>query len=569
MLASEKIKMVNELVAGSTKEELIWLNGYINGLIAGSSQPAIINGNGNRAGVVVKKLSLVFGTETGNSKKLASQFALLAKKKGITVKLSGLDQYRLGDLSTEEYLFVIISTHGEGEPPSAAKKFYDHIHQDGLKLPGLKYSVLALGDSAYPLFCKTGEDVDVQLKRAGAKPVVPIQKCDVDFETAAAEWFNNVLKALGEEQVSNSSSKPIPAALKSSGKKYYNGVVLTNINLNDRGSNKETFHIEIGAGETIVYEPGDSLAIIPANKKIIVEAIIQCTGIDRTRVIQTQKATATTEELLTKYLNICYLLTSTIKKYASVTGQEIPDGRMDLIDLLRNYPVKDAGQFAEVITILLPIAPRLYSISSSPAIHSREIHITVSKKQFYVQEEPRYGLCSDFLGELPVDSAVNFYIHKNRNFKPAADDKDMIMIGPGTGIAPFRSFLTERDTRGATGRNWLFFGEQYFTTDFLYQAEIQNHVQAGVLSKIDLAFSRDQPKKIYVQHRMLEKAKELYQWIEGGAFVYISGTKDPVSIDIENTLLQIIEEQGKSSAVEARKFLDQMKKADRYQKDVY
>jgi len=561
--------MVKELVAGSTKEELIWLNGYINGLIAVSLEPAMVNGNGHQGKVAVKKISLVFGTETGNSKKLASQFALSAKKKGIAVKLTSLDQYRLTDLSKEEYFFVIISTHGEGEPPAAAKKFYDYIHQDDLQLPGLKYSVLALGDTAYPLFCKTGEDVDLQLKRSGAKQVVPIQKCDVDFETAAGEWFNHVLKLLEDHQLHSNEIKVTESVLKSPGKKYYKGVVLANINLNDRGSNKETFHIEIGTDETVLYEPGDSLAIIPANKKIIVEAIIRLTGIDRTLLIKTQKETATAEELLTKHLNICYLLTSTIKKYASITSQEIPATRMDIIDLLGNYPVKNAEQFAEVIKILLPIAPRLYSISSSPATHSREIHITVSKKQFYVQEAQRYGLCSDFLGELPVDSEVSFYIHKNRNFKLTATDKDMIMIGPGTGIASFRSFLAERDVTGATGRNWLFFGEQYFTTDFLYQTEIQNHVQTGVLTKIDLAFSRDQQKKIYVQHRMLEKAKELYQWIEGGAFVYISGTKDPMSADVENVLLQIVEEQGKRSTAEARKFLDQMKDENRYQKDVY
>ena len=568
MLASEKIKMVKELVAGSTKEELIWLNGYINGLIEGSTKTGIINGNGHQTRVAVKKISLVFGTETGNSKKLAARFALSAKKNGITVKLASLDQYRLTDLSKEEYFFVIISTHGEGEPPAAAKRFYDHIHQDNLQLPRLKYGVLALGDTAYPLFCKTGEDVDLQLKRSGAKQVVPVQKCDIDFEAAAEEWFNRVLNALENEQVNHNSIELSPPVHRPA-KKYYKGTVLANINLNDRGSNKETFHIEIGADEPVLYEPGDSLAIIPANKKIIVEAIIKFTGIDRALVIETQKITATAEELLTKHLNICFLQAATIKKYASITNQDIPGARVDLIDLLRNYPVKNAEQFAEVIKILLPIAPRLYSISSSPASHAGEIHITVSKKQFYVQEEQRYGLCSDFLGELPVDSEVSFYIHKNRNFKLAAGDKDIIMIGPGTGIAPFRSFLAERDSTGATGRNWLFFGEQYFTKDFLYQTEIQNHVQAGVLSKIDLAFSRDQPEKVYVQHRMLENAKELYQWMEGGAVFYISGTKDPMSIDVENTLLQIIQEQGKTSAAEARKFLEQMNDENRYQKDVY
>ncbi|MDP4263729.1 MAG: sulfite reductase, partial [Bacteroidota bacterium] len=231
---------------------------------------------------------------------------------------------------------------------------------------------------------------------------------------------------------------------------------------------------------------------------------------------------------------------------------------------------KDPSQFTEVIRILSPIAPRLYSISSSPAAQgNNEIHLTVSRNSFRVKEEQRFGLCSDFLGDLPVDSIVTFYIHKNRSFRLPAPDKDVIMIGPGTGIAPFRAFLAERDAAGAAGKNWFFFGEQHFTTDFLYQTEMQNYLQTGVLNKIDLAFSRDQPEKVYVQHRMLEKANELYQWISNGAFLYVSGTKDPMSKDVENTLLQVIEEQGKKTKEEAKKYLDQLKEENRYHKDVY
>ena len=236
---------------------------------------------------------------------------------------------------------------------------------------------------------------------------------------------------------------------------------------------------------------------------------------------------------------------SAIARHEDLNGR-IRRNMMDTrraVSFLMRRRLLNADQFEDVVKILMPIAPRLYSVSSSPAAHGEnEIHITVAKNAFLSQDEQRYGLCSEFLGDLPVGSPITFYVHKDKNFKLPAADKDVIMIGPGTGVAPFRSFLAERDATGASGRNWFFFGEQHFTTDFLYQTEMQNYVETGVLTKIDLAFSRDQQEKIYVQHRIKEKAGEFFQWIDGGASVYISGTKDPMSKDVEHTLLQIIEE---------------------------
>lgn len=571
MLGEVKLKQLHELIDGYSKEELIWINGYLSGIVANEKTNGAVHTNGHEAKTIsTKKISLAFGTETGNAKRLAAQLAAVAKKKGVNAKLIGLDQYRLTDLTKEEYFFVVISTQGEGEPPIPAKKFYDHIHESSLDLSKLKYSVLALGDTSYPMYCKTGEDVDAQFSKFGAKQVVPLQKCDVDYEEDAQQWFEKVLSILEEQPV---QATPVPTTTQPAakkGKKYYNGTILTNINLNDRGSNKSTYHIEIGTDETIEYEPGDTIGIIPTNRKDVVNRILSLTGVDGSMILETTKVTAPISELLTQHLNICYLLTSTTKKYAAIIQQEIPDTRMDLVDLLRIYPVKDAGQFIEAIKILMPIAPRLYSVASSPNGHgNNEVHITVARDRFLAQDEQRYGLCSEFLGDQPVNSAITFYVHKDKNFKLPAAEKDIIMVGPGTGVAPFRSFLAERDATGATGKNWFFFGEQHFITDFLYQTEIQNYVEIGVLNKLDLAFSRDQEQKIYVQHRMLEKANELYQWIDGGASVYISGTKDPMSKDVENTLLQIIEEQGKKSKDDAKKYLEQLKKEGRFEKDVY
>ncbi len=572
MLEEVKLKQLHDLIDGYSKEELIWINGYLSGLVSNGKTNGAVHTNGHDAKpIATKKISLAFGTETGNAKRLATQLATVAKKKGVNAKLVGLDQYRFSDLPKEEYFFVVISTQGEGEPPIPAKKFYDHIHENKLELSNLKFSVLALGDSSYPMFCKTGEDVDTQFSQFGARRVVPLQKCDVDYEQDALEWFEKVLQILESKSETSPSGSATPAVTKkAAGKKYYQGTILTNINLNDRGSNKSTYHIEIGTDEAIEYEPGDTIGIIPRNREDVVDRIISFTGIDPVQIIETAKVKAPVRELLVQHLSICFLLTSTLKKYAAIIKQDIPDTRMDLIDLLRIYPVSDAGQFADVIKILMPIAPRLYSIASSPAGHgTNEVHITVARDRFLAQDEQRFGLCSEFLGDKPVNSGITFYVHKDKHFKLPAADKDIIMIGPGTGVAPFRAFLAERDATGANGRNWFFFGEQHFITDFLYQTEMQNYVETGVLTRLDLAFSRDQAEKIYVQHRMLEKAAELYTWINEGAYVFISGTKDPMSKDVENTLLQIIEQQGKKSIDDAKLYLELLKKNGRFEKDVY
>jgi sulfite reductase (NADPH) flavoprotein alpha-component len=569
MLEEGKLKQLHEFIGSYSHEELIWINGYLAGVVSNKKTGGTIE-NGSQT-KTVKKISLVYGTETGNAKRFSSQLAAVAKKHGVNTKLVDLSQYRFTDLVKEEYFIVVISTQGEGEPPIPAKKFYDELLATQLSLPALKYSVLALGDSSYPMFCKTGEDVDAQLEKAGAKRIVPLQKCDVDFEDDGASWFEKVLAAVNAANTNKPGNVSAPAIpKKSTGKKYYAGKLINNINLNDRGSNKSTYHIEIGTEEAIDYEPGDTIGIIPRNREDVVEKILVLTGIDPKKEIATGKVTSSVRELLLQYLNICYLLTSTIKKYATIIQQEIPDTRMDLVDLLRIYPVKDAVQFEEVIKVLMPIAPRLYSIASSPSAHGlNEVHITVARDRFLAQDEQRYGLCSEFLGDQPVNSTLTFYVHKDRRFKLPSPEKNIVMIGPGTGIAPFRAFLGERDASGAEGKNWLFFGEQHFTTDFLYQTEIQNFVHTGVLNKVDLAFSRDQSHKIYVQDRMKNKAAELFQWINEGASVYISGTKDPMAVEVENTLVDIIAEQGNKTPEESRKYLDQLAKENRYAKDVY
>ena len=566
MLGENKLKILTDLVNSASKEELIWMNGYLNGVV----QSAFVSSS--IADTVVKavnKITIVYGTETGNSKKLATEFAAKAKQKSIVAKVVGMDQYRLTDLAKEEYLLAVISTHGEGEPPIAAKKFYDHIHNNGFKLDNLKYSVLALGDTSYPLYCKTGEDVDEQLNRLGGSRIAPLQKCDVEYEEDANGWFNTILKNLTAPTVDIIVAPlVIVPPVKKTGKQIYEGKVLTHINLNDRGSTKETYHIEL-AVDGVEYQCGDSIGIVPENPTAVVEAIIKVAGVDGTKKIEFKNEQYSLYDLLRYKINIIHLTERLVKQYADIVAQDIPAGRMNLLDLLKIYPVKDAAEFELVLSKMNAISPRLYTIASAPNAHANEVHILAVKDRYKVIEETRYGLCSDFLSTLRVNSNQRFFIQPNKRFRLPAENKDMIMVGPGTGIAAFRSFLAERETTGASGKNWLFFGEQKFTTDFLYQTEIQNWYETGVLTKANFAFSRDQEDKIYVQHKMLENAVDIFKWLESGAYFFVCGNKDPMSHDVEKALLTIIKQQGNKTIEEAKDYLMQLEESGRFEKDVY
>jgi sulfite reductase (NADPH) flavoprotein alpha-component len=569
MLGESKFKIFLDLINNSGKEELIWMNGYLNGVVQNQARQVA---PAETAAATVNKITIVYGTETGNSKRLATDFASKAKQKHIHAKVIGMDQYRLTDLPKEEYLLAVISTHGEGEPPLAAKKFYDHIHQNGFKLDKLKYSVLALGDTSYPLYCKTGEEVDEQLNKLGGIRIAPLQKCDVEYDEDANSWFNQVLEGLSKKpdgaSLETAAVADVKLPAKKVGKQSHTGTVLTKINLNDRGSSKETWHIEIAA-EGLQYQCGDSIGIVPENPTEVVEEVIALTGADADKVVKFKNEDFTIYNLLKYKINIIHLTERLVKQYADIAGQEIPATRMNLLDLLKIYPVKDAAQFEEIILKMNAISPRLYTIASSPTAHEGEVHIVAVKDRYVVNGETKFGLCSDYLSAIQVDGQQQFFVQPNKRFKLPAEDKNIIMVGPGTGIAAFRSFLAERDATGASGKNWLFFGEQQFATDFLYQTEIQNWYETGVLTKVNLAFSRDQKEKLYVQHRMLKHAAELYQWLNEGAYFFVCGKKDPMSNDVENTLLRIIEQQGNKTTEEAKQFLEHLEEAGRYEKDVY
>ncbi|MDR1804835.1 MAG: flavodoxin domain-containing protein, partial [Flavobacteriales bacterium] len=518
MLSESKNKIFIELIKNISREELIWIYGYISGILSSFHEE-------EKTKVLrkeVERITLVYGTETGNAKNLSFSIVEKMKKENFKINLISLDQYRFLDLKRENYFFVIISTHGEGEPPSSAKSFFNFIHKNlNFRLENMKYGVLALGDRSYPFFCKAGEDLDKRLYEMGACRVIPLYKCDIDFEFKAKDWLSEVLNILKKKKVDR--------------KKKIHGKILTNILLNDqeRGSNKEIHHIEIlmeNGMEKFDYLPGDSIAVIAKNPVDEVQNIIDF--FKKKDLFENSKERKKVRLLLEEEWNIFRLSINMLRKYSLLVGKKIPNDRMwNFFDLLNKFPIKKKKFLKNLIEIMDPIRPRFYSISSSPKVHYPEIHITVSRHRFKVNGENRYGYCSNYLSKLKEGDSLSFYIHKNYLFKLPKNNKDIILIGPGTGIAPFRSFLYEREFVGATGRNWLFFGDQHFSTDFLYQTEIQNWKKNGVLYRVSLAFSRDQEKKIYIQDKIWENREEFFTWIgKKGAYIYICGNKKPMSI---------------------------------------
>jgi sulfite reductase (NADPH) flavoprotein alpha-component len=478
MLRKETKNTLDQLIANSDSKELIWINGYISGLLkdGGAGSAAAIDTAG-----LVDKLTIIYITDTGNSKFISGEISKKLKEKSVSVKVKAANQYRLADLEKEKNVIFIVSTHGEGELPESGQKFFDHIKNNQLNLSKLNYFVIALGDTNYPLFCQSGKDVDARLTELKAKSLAPRVEFDLDFEDHLEELYSNIFTIFGAKV-----SGPAPSIAKKSSKNEYVGEILSNTNLNDIESIKKTHHIEIGVEDGITYEVGDSIGI-----------------------------------------------------------------------LLEGDDDKKS-------------TPRLYSIASSANESENEVHLTVSVVS-YVDEngKSQQGLCSGHLSSLKIGEKIKFYISKNRQFKLPSDDKDIIMVGPGTGIAPFRGFLAERNFRDASGKNWLFFGDCTFQNDFLYQTEWQDYLESGLLTRMDVAFSRDQKEKIYVQHRIKEKAQDLYQWIENGAYFYICGDKEKMAKDVENALILAIGEQGNKTEAEAKEFLEKMKEEGRYLTDVY
>ncbi|TJY44036.1 assimilatory sulfite reductase (NADPH) flavoprotein subunit [Cohnella pontilimi] len=596
----EQIELLNRLVPTLTENQRMWLSGYLAALQGAAPQTApgvspLQASSGQAARP--KEVTVLFGSQTGNSQGLAKKLSRQLEERGYPVHLSSMSDYKPGNLKKAGCLLMLVSTHGEGDPPDNALTFYDFLHSKRApRLEGLRYSVLALGDTSYEFFCKTGKDFDQRLEELGGERLCPRVDCDVDFDDAAAQWFEQVLNALGGfSQAPAKSTVIMPAeAPGTAGQPGYSRTfpfeaeVVENMNLNGRGSARETRHLAISLeGSNLQYEPGDCLGVYPENHPELVDALIEAMGWNSGELVPVNKEgdKRPVREALLRHFEITVLTRPLLEQVSQLSPgsglrELLEPGReqelkaymhgRDLVDLAQDFSPLGipAGPFVE---ILRKIPARLYSIASSLKAYPDEAHLTIRAVRYEAHGRDRYGVCSVQCAErIQPGDKLRVYVHQNPNFKlPPASDIPILMIGPGTGVAPFRAFLQEREETGAEGKTWLFFGDQHFRTDFLYQIEWQKWLREGVLTRMDVAFSRDTDRKVYVQHRMLEKSRELYQWLEEGAYLYVCGDEKHMAHDVHATLMAIVEREGGKSPEEAAAYLTEMQQQRRYQRDVY
>ncbi|WP_255233807.1 assimilatory sulfite reductase (NADPH) flavoprotein subunit [Bacillus altitudinis] len=593
--SQEQAELLNQLLPTLTEQQKIWLTGYLSAqaTLAGSEVVAPAPSAAAAVQPVSKDVTVLYGSQTGNSEGLAKKTAQHLEEKGFQVTLSSMSDFKPNNLKKINNLLVIVSTHGEGDPPDNALSFHEYVHsRRAPKLDHLSFSVLSLGDSSYEFFCQTGKEFDERFEELGGTRLFDRVDCDLDYDEPFSEWLQGVASSLSEgEAVSlpqESAGANNQAVSEYSRTNPFYAEVLENINLNGRGSNKETRHLELSLeGSGLVYEPGDSLGIYPTNDPALVDELIQTCGWNAEEAVTVHKNgdTLPLKEALTSHFEITVLTKPLLQKIAALTKSEslhalLEEGNeeklkeyiagRDLVDAARDFGPFE-GTAAEFTSILRKIPARLYSIASSLKANDEEVHLTIGAVRYDAHGRERQGVCSILCAErLQPGDTLPVYIQHNQNFKlPQDPDTPIIMVGPGTGIAPFRSFMQEREEMGANGKSWLFFGDQHFVTDFLYQTEWQKWLKDGVLTKMDVAFSRDTEEKVYVQHQMKKQSKELFEWLEQGAYVYICGDEKHMAHDVHNTLLSIIQEEGAMSKEKAESYLANLQQQKRYQRDVY
>jgi sulfite reductase (NADPH) flavoprotein alpha-component len=576
-----------------TPEQRAYLNGFFAGLF---SRTAAVVATPAPAARPLAPLTILFGTQTGNAETLAKRIAKEAGKRGFAPTTHDLAKYPLPQLASERSLLVITSTYGDGEPPDNAKAFWETLAGDGApKLPNLRFSVCALGDTNYPKFCAFGKALDARLETLGAKRVHARVDCDVDYEAAFSAWLGAALGALGSDagNAIPASAAPVvaaatepEAAARYDKKNPFPARLLTNRRLNAPGSGKDVRHFEIALhGSGFSYEVGDALAVVPQNDPALVAELLTALGAAGEESVSGRSGDAVPlREALTSHYEITRIPKPLLEAFAARTGDDelkrvtspTANGELtkflwgrEIIDLLLAHPAVKLAP-AEFIGFLKKLQPRLYSISSSPKAHPGEVHLTVGVVRYESLGRARAGVCSTFLADrVTAETPVPVFVHTNKAFRPPAPAAPLIMVGPGTGIAPFRAFLEERRATGAQGKNWLFFGDQKSSTDFLYREELEAFHRDGLLTRLDLAWSRDQAEKVYVQQRMLENAAELFAWLEAGAGFYVCGDASRMAKDVDAALHQVIERAGGKTPEQAIDYVQALKAAKRYQRDVY
>jgi len=597
-----------------TPEQRAWLNGYLTGLFA-DANAGERNAPAQLAGLPAEKpgpLLVMYGSQTGTAEQLARRFAADAEKRGFAPRVLELNSFGSVDIAQENRLIIVTSTWGDGDPPDNAAGFWQLLNSNAAPpLDHLSYSVLALGDRTYSDFCGAGKKFDERLEQLGAKRIHPRAECDVDYETTAKAWMEAVCAELakagqasripenrncnppiqlttGPEAASSTQAAGGTPALPYSRSRPFPARVITNRKLNAPGSAKDTRHIEISLkGSGLTYEVGDALGVLPTNCPALVNDILHALGCDGEEGVPDAPETEISlrQALLTRR-QVTQPSMDFLEALAERSGDAelksllLPARKTDLdtflhgrevVDLVSSFP---AVRFepVEFVRLLRKLQPRLYSISSSPTAHPCEVHLTVAIVRYESHGRQRKGVCSTFLADRvePNLTPLPVFVQTAHGFRlPAEGDRPIIMIVPGTGIAPFRAFLEERRARGAKGRNWLFFGDQCRAHDFLYRDELEAMHAEGSLTRLDTAFSRDQAEKIYVQHRMLEHARELWEWLEEGAHVYVCGDARRMAKDVDAALHEIIQRASGNDGAHADEYVRQLKTERRYQRDVY
>ncbi len=501
-----------------------------------------------------------------------------------------MGEYKARSLKEEQDVLIIASTYGEGDPPQPAKAFFEFV--EGRKAPslaGLRFAVLALGNSTYEKFCEAGKRLDRRFEELGAARLLPRVDCDVDYDDPAGAWIAAALALLAKDRGESAARAAAPAAKTKPAafdkRNPFPATIIDNIALTGRGSSKETRHIEISLlGSGLTFEPGDALGVAPRNDPVLVAMILASLGLDGAAPLALKESETPLAQALEERFEITALTPRFLEHWAEVTGaaalknligDESAEARAayfrahHIVDVLRAFPA--TGLAPETfVSGLRPLQPRLYSIASSLAANPGEAHLTISTVRYQLHGEARAGVASGFFADrcLP-DAVAPVYIQSNPHFRLPADDVPIIMIGAGTGVAPYRAFVQEREARGAEGRSWLFFGERNFRTDFLYQTEWQAYLKDEVLTRMDVAFSRDRTQKAYVQHRLVERGREVFAWLESGAHIYVCGDAARLAPDVHEALIGIVAAHGGRVRDDAEEYVRALERDHRYQRDVY
>tara|TARA_R110002153_G_scaffold70439_5_gene185093 strand:- start:2866 stop:4674 length:1809 start_codon:yes stop_codon:yes gene_type:complete len=580
---------INQVTAALNPSQLNWLSGYFAGL-AQSSQGQVLP---IQQTAVAKSLTILFGSQTGNAKLVATELKAKLEANNISTTLVSMADYKAKQLKSESHVVAIVSTHGEGDAPDDAVELHAFLaSKKAPKLPDLHFAVLGLGDSSYEFFCQTGKDFDQRLADLGAKRILDRLDCDVDYEASVNAWSDALMAKIADEMVQAEAGHTQLTTMASENtlnvveynKKFpFKASLLTSQKITGRDSVKDIRHIEVSLEDSgIQYQAGDALGVWFNNDEQLVSDLLELLAIDKNESIKLAEQSLTIFEALVEKLELTLSYPTFAKAYNEYAASDELAAKLEdkavlrvylaerqIIDVVRDYPAKLSAQ--QLVDALRPMAPRLYSIASSQAEVEDEVHLTVAVVEYDAHGYRHQGGASGFLAKrLEEGGEVRVFVEKNDNFRlPENPDTPVIMIGPGTGIAPFRAFMQQREADEAQGKNWLFFGNPNYTQDFLYQVEWQRFVKDGVVDKVSLAFSRDQEEKVYVQHRLLEQGAEVYQWLQDGAHIYVCGDADHMAKDVNDALMSIVQLHGDKNAEQAEQYIMELRRAKRYQKDVY